>query len=171
MLCNLLCNSGSVPGSGKCPVNPRQKLTPGVALMVYVGAFWGQGFFLVSQGGAVLGEFWLAFPHLEGAIWRVTWHCFSLFGGQFGANWGLIWLVFPLIRGGGQFGVIWLVFPLFRAIWGQFCCFGVANLGPDFGNVGPRLAQIGPEFVVDPKKQQTFNKTSFGSKNYKTILL
>ena len=75
-------------GLGSVPVNPRQKLIPGVALMVCVGTFWGQGFFPISGAGAVLEEFWLAFPHLEGVIWRVIWPFFPIWGGQFGVIWG-----------------------------------------------------------------------------------
>ena len=37
----------------------------------------------------------------------------------------------------------------------RFCCFGVANPGPDFGNMGPRLAQ---NSVVDPKNNELSTK-------------
>ena len=104
---------GPSRGLGSVSVNPRQKLTPGVALMVYVGAFWGQGFLPISGEGAVLEEFWLVLPHLEGAIWRVTWHFVSPI---WGAIWGVIWLVFPPF--GGQFGGNLAGLPcIWGAIW------------------------------------------------------
>ena len=87
------------------------------------------------SGGAVLGNFWLAFPHLEGAVWGVIWFFFPYLGGNLGGDLpGLphIW--------GAKLGVIWLFFPW--QFGASFVVLG-GKSGPQFWKFG---ARIGPEF-------------------------
>ena len=118
----MLCNSGCVSGLGRVSVNlnlnlyPRLnfKLTPGVAVVVYVGALWGQfGWFFPHFGGG--GEQFLGnlvgFPSFGGGNLESKLAFFPNLGGNLG-QFG------PLV--GGRFGDLAGLPPFGGGNWGYF---------------------------------------------------
>ena len=83
LLCNCLCNSGSVSGSGKCLCQPSTKAYPRGNPYGLCWRILGARVFFPVSGGSSFGGILVGIPHLEGAIWRVTWHFFPI--------WGAIW--------------------------------------------------------------------------------
>ena len=79
-------------GLGSVSVNPRQKLTPGLALLVYVGAFWGQGlFFSYFGGGSSFEGILVGVPPFRGGDLESNLALFSPYLGnlgQFGGHFG-----------------------------------------------------------------------------------